>query len=480
VRLAIAFVVAGLFMVPGFAAADPQISPYVVIERCRGGCMLHGGADDARANASSLPCAGEPVCTGGGCLCQAGSSGDYMIDEFQSADGETGAAADAEWNAIMQCIRELYSPYGVIVTETPPPGGQAFNVGIAAGRPENIGYSSNQIAGIAPGTPGCDPRQNVISFSFANVYRGPRRVQDICETIAQETAHAYGLDHAFEFSDGRSACSDPMTYRTDCGGQKFFRNDLAKCGEFGARPCACGGFQNSHQRLLSIFGPGTPITTPPTLTVTSPTNGGTISNGAAVLATAGAQRGIARLELWLNDYRWLTVKGVPFGPTGQPESTYPLVLPQSVPDGIIDIVVKAFDDINVETDSPVITVTKGQPCASADTCAKGQLCEEGKCFWAPPTGQIGETCDYPQFCESELCLDTIDGMYCSQSCVVGVVDSCPTGFTCEGAAGETGSCVRETAESGCCSASDDGRTAALLSFGVLGVLVARPRRRRRR
>ena len=108
------------------------------------------------------------------------------------------------------------------------------------------------------------------------------------------------------------------------------------------------------------------------------------------------------------------MKGAAFGPTGQPETTYPLALPDGVPDGIIDIVVKAFDDIDVETDSPVITVTKGAPCTTADTCAKGQLCEAGKCFWAPPTGQLGDACTFQQFCESELCLDTTDGMYCSQ------------------------------------------------------------------
>ncbi len=478
--LVAAAIVAGFAAAPRVAAAESQISPYVVIMRCQGGCSIHGGVDDARANSSSLPCAGTPVCQGGGCFCQAGSSGDYVIEEFKNAQGETGAAADAEWNQIMLCIREIYSPYGVIVTETPPTGGVPFNVGIAAGRPENIGYSSSQIAGIAPGTPGCEPRENVISFSFANIYSGSRRVKNICETIAQETAHAYGLDHAFMFTDGRSACTDPMTYRNDCGGQKFFRNASAKCGEFQSRSCSCGGLQNSHQRLVSIFGPGTPITTPPTLTVSSPTTGATISNGHVVLATSGAQRGVAKLELWLNDYLWLTAKGVEFGPSGQPETQYSMPLPADVPDGIIDLVVKAFDDINVETDSPVITVTKGAPCTSAATCAKGQQCEAGKCFWAPPTGKTGDACDYPQFCENGFCLDTTDGMYCSQTCVVGVADSCPMGFTCEGEAGQTGSCVHESAsEGGCCSAGGDSRAAALLSFGVLGVLLVRPRRRRR-
>lgn len=463
---------------PNVAAADPLVSPILVISRCTGGCLIHGGPDDARASSSSVPCAGTPVCGGGGCQCQAGSQGNYTIEEFKSATGQIGAAADAEWSQIMQCIRELYSPYGVTVTEQAPTDGTPYNVGIAAGIPENIGYSAQSTLGISPSAPGCDPRENVISYSFANVYAGSRRIKSICETVAQETAHAYGLDHAYAFAaDNRSACTDPMTYRPDCG-QKFFRNEPVKCGENAARPCRCGGLQNSHQRLLTIFGPGTPITTPPTLTVTSPVNGGTVTNGQAVQATAGAQRGIDKIELWLNNYLWKTVKGAAFGPAGQPVTTYPLTLPDGVPDGIIDIVVKAYDDIDVHTDSPVITVTKGAPCTTADTCAKGQQCEAGKCFWSPPTGQLGDDCSYPQFCESELCLDTTEGMYCSQSCVVGVADSCPADYTCEGTAGSTGSCVHVSTGGGCCSASDDSRTAALLSFGVLGMLFRRRRRTR--
>ncbi len=271
-----------------------------------------------------------------------------------------------------------------------------------------------------------------------------------------------------------------MSYRSECGGQRFFRNDNATCGEFSGRPCMCGGFQNSHLKILAIFGPGTPITKPPTLAVTSPTDGQTVSNGATVLATAAAQRGVFRLELWLNGYKWLTVKGAPFTSTGQPETTYPITFPADVPDGVIDIVIKAYDDIDAVTESAPITVTKGAPCADASTCAKGQKCDAGKCFWDTPTGKLGEACEYKQFCESEQCVDTSAGMVCSSECIVGVEDSCPTDFTCAGTAGATGFCVSKSAvEPGCldCSSGGDPRPVALIGFGVLGVLMRRRRRR---
>lgn len=440
-------------------AAEPKVSPILYLNRCRGGCTVRSGVDDARAMTSSIP--------------KGNASGEYMIEEFRNADGEIGEAADAEWAEILHCVRELYSPYAIEVTDEVPPGGLSHNQGIVAGRPINIGWTG--IGGVAPGTPGCDPRDNVISFTFANIYGGPDRVINVCAVVGQETAHAYGLDHAFEFSDGRSACPDPMSYRNECGGQRFFRNDNATCGEYMPRGCYCGGFQNSHKRLLAIFGPGTPITQSPEVTINTPEAGTTVGNGATVVATASAQRGVARLELWLNGYNWLTVKGAPFTSTGQPETSYPLTFPPDVPDGVIDIVVKAFDDIDVMTETAPVTVTKGAPCADASTCAEGQQCADGRCYWAPPTGQIGDACEYSQFCESGHCVDTTDGdSVCSEECVVNVADSCPMGFSCVGTAGQTGFCLAESGDKvGCCNIGADGRAASLLALAVFGLLLRR-------
>lgn len=459
--------------------ASAEVSPVLYLNRCRGGCTVNGGTDDARTMTSSIPCAGTVSCAGGGCLCTGGSAGTYMIEEFQNSQGQIGDAATEEWQQIVECVREVYSPYNVTVTDTLPANTISHTQGIIAGKPINIGYPNTSVGGIAPGG-NCEPKDNVLSFTFANIYGGGTvrdRVLELCTVAAQETAHSFGLDHAFEFSDGRSTCNDPMTYRRDCGGQRFFRNVSAKCGEFAARPCRCGGMQNSHSRLLSIFGPGTPLTPPPTLSVSSPVSGDTVPNATPVIATAAAQRGVEHLDLYLNGYKWLTVKGAAFGPDGQPETTYALPLPAGVPDGVIDIVVKAYDDIEAETVAPAITVTKGAPCTSADTCLAGQKCEAGKCFWEPAAGQLGDACTYPQFCVSGNCLDLEGDRYCTQACVVGVTDSCPTGFECAGESGQSGLCVfTQSTEGGCCATGDDGKTSALLSMIVLGIVLRRRRR----
>jgi MYXO-CTERM domain-containing protein len=472
--------VAALLVVPARASADvPAVTPYLYLNRCSGGCMMHGGYDDARAMTSSIPCNGTTTCGGGGCQCNGIGGGDFLIEEFKDTAGNVGAAADAEWKEILKCVQEVYSPYNITVSDVPPQGGLSHSMAIIAGRPSNIGYRDGDIGGIAPGTLGCGPQDNVISFSFANIYSGPaaRRIITLCYVASQESAHAFGVpDHTYNFIDGQSGCIDPMSYRGDCGGQRFFRNKLANCGESSPRSCRCPN-QNSHQRLISTFGPGTPTTRPPSVRVDAPMDGGTVSNGAVVFATASAQRGIFRTELWLNGYLWATTKGAAFGASGQPETQYKLTFPANVPDGVIDIVVKAFDDIEIKAESPVLTVTKGAPCTSLDTCLTGQKCDQGKCFWEPPTGKVGDACTYPQFCESGDCLTTSDGTYCSQGCVVGVTDSCPADFVCEGEVNSTGKCVKDGAGVGCCSVGDDGKTAALLTVVVAGVLGRRRRKR---
>jgi MYXO-CTERM domain-containing protein len=301
----------------------------------------------------------------------------------------------------------------------------------------------------------------------------------MCWTAAQETAHALGLDHEYMFSDGTSACNDPMTYRFDCGGQKFFRNKPASCGEDAVRPCRCGGSQNSHLKIKNVFGDGVSLIPPPTCSIVTPM-GGTITNGQIVAASAGSKRGVAKAELWLNNYKWAEKPGAAFLGNGQPNpSTYSIMLPAGVPDGVIDVTVKAYDDLGLMTPSQTVTVTKGAPCVDASKCAKGQKCEAGKCFWDAPTGALGDTCEYPQFCTSGICTETSDGAFCSQDCIVGVADSCPSGFECVQTGGQNGQCL-VASEGGCCSIGNDSRAVWLhlgLSALVLGLVVRRRRNR---
>lgn len=456
-----------VFLPPPPSGEEPPapavVSPIIYLERCKGGCTIHKtGVDDSRTLSSQIPM---------------GAATDYSLSEFENSAGQTGAAADAEWAEVVQCIREVYSPYAVQVTDVKPTS-PTYHVNVVAGIAPQLGLPSVYL-GVSPGV-GCNPIDNRITYTFANAHggSGARRVHNLCWTASQETAHTYSLDHAYQYADTRSACNDPMTYRTDCGGQKFFRNESATCGENTPRPCKCGVNQNSHLTLLSVFGPATPITAPPTITVSQPAQGAQIAAGSVVLATASSPRGIKSLELWLNGHKWGNpIQGAAFGADGQPETTYSIPIPSNVPDGVIDIVVKAKDDIDITTAAPTITVTKGAPCATADTCAAGQRCDAGRCLWDPAVGEIGETCSFPEFCLSGLCSGTATEQICTQSCITGVSDSCPAGFTCLETSPNKGICwVEGAGGGGCCSASND--TAAQGAFAALGLALVLRRRRR--
>ncbi|MBS1119643.1 MAG: hypothetical protein H6Q90_1871 [Deltaproteobacteria bacterium] len=439
----------GLVVIPAASAPIDVVPNTIFVNRCVGGCTIKFGTiDDARTHTSTIP-----------------TGGTHAVTEF--------AWGDAEWAEVLQCMKDVYSPYAVTVTDVQPAPTVDYNEAIVAGTAQEIGVSSD-FSGFAPIMANCNPVDHAISFSFANMFTDPfERAHEICWTAAQEVGHTYGLDHAFERFDGVSACNDPMTYRSDCGGQKFFRDEVAKCGEYEARPCRCSNQQNSHEWLSTVIGEAT-SNTAPTVSVLSPVAGAAIANGSVIHALAGAPRGVETVELWLNGYRWLSVPGAAFGPTGQPTTDYPLTLPAEVPDGVIDIVVVAKDDLDVATTATTVTVTKGAPCETADTCAAGQHCEVGKCFWDPPTGVTGDACEYDQFCANARC-DTIDGeSFCTEDCRGSGTSTCPEGLECLNM-GNGGRCWLPDS-SGCCS-SGRGTPWAPLAFGalVLGLAVRRRR-----
>lgn len=441
--------------------AREPIARTLYLERCTGGCTLTMGDDDARTSTTKLVLFSTA-----------------HVGEFANSGGQIGALADTEWSQLVQCVREVYSPFDVDVTDVHPAAGESFHLAVVAGRPQDVGRTSD-ILGVAPLANDCSAINNQVSLTFANQHTAASpaaRMLSICWTAAQESAHAFGLDHEYEYVIGkRSACNDPMTYRSDCGGQKFFRNEPATCGENAPRACKCGDAQNSHQKLLAVFGAGTPITPPPTVTLVDPAAGGALRG--VVTAMAGAQRGVAHVDLLFNGSKWADQAGAAFGRNGQPNpATYEIPVPAALPDGVIDVQTTAYDDLGQRTASGTVTLTKGAPCRSASTCAEGQKCEAGKCFWDPPAGELGASCDYDQFCKSGTC--GAAGT-CTQACVPGIADACPAGFTCESASSSAaGQCVGGAEGGGCCDVGAGGSGWPPIGIGAAALaFVIRKRRR---
>jgi hypothetical protein len=449
----------------------PQLPPDTVLvgetiflNNCANGCNVKPGSSDATTDTTEL--AMSPA-------------------TFHEYAWQTG-----EWENVVQCVREVYSPYGVSVTDVRPD--TEYSEAIVAGNPADVGLPAG-VGGVGPSSSDCSPMTNQVAFAFAESAvtafaqeDDGNRVWGICWVIAQEIAHSYGLpNHEFSWSDDSTpACNDPMTYSAACGGQKFFRNRSANCGEFAERTCSCTLTVNSHLKLLDTFGPGTSLIPAPSVTLDLPLNGDTVGQGFTVHSTALSRRGVAHLDLYLNGHMWATVTGAKFENAGQPSTTYTLVPPAAVPQGVIDVMVKAYDDLELETDSPVATVTYGAPCTDATTCAKGQKCEAGKCFWDAPVGVLGDTCTYDEYCTSGVCTDTDAGQYCTQSCVVNSSDACPANFDCIATSDAQGVCIpHSSGGGGCCSVDgkESGRSIGghIALAAMLGLFFIGRRRRTR-
>ncbi len=441
---------------PPGPAERRRVGDIIYLERCQGGCTITGGTTDSRTMTSMVP---------------QGPTSQFFLGEFTNAMGAVGPAADVEWDALLTCVREVYSPYAVSVTDVKPSPSESYHLAVVAGSPQDIGFPPRTL-GVAPLANDCSPLPNAISFTLASAHSGDafERVRELCWTVTQESAHAFGLDHAFEFLDGSSACNDPMTYRKDCGGQKFFRNQPARCGTDQLEPCRCGQTQNAHAKLVEVFGEGEPITPLPTIEWNpQPATGAELPS--ELVAIAASVRGIATVELVVNGTVWARVPGTAFGADGQPPAHYTVAVPTDLPDGIVDVALRAHEDLDRFTDTPVVTLQKGEPCTSPATCAAGQQCEAGRCFWAAPTGELGDPCEYPQSCESRVCVDATCTQACDPAGANGVagLPGCPDGFTCAAAGSLANHCVIEAA--GCCSTTNSEPpwffVGAFALFGIL-------------
>lgn len=148
----------------------------------------------------------------------------------------------AGWTKLVACVRDMFAPFDVVVTDERPPHDDFVLVAVG-GRPSDIGVKDRRVGGLAPFNG--DVIATPVVYAFSAALR--HDVRAICETIAMEVAHAYGLDHGYE-------CKDVMTYLSGCGAKKFVDKDV-RCGEKKPRNCEGGKpTQNSFRHLLEVLG----------------------------------------------------------------------------------------------------------------------------------------------------------------------------------------------------------------------------------
>ncbi len=241
---------------------------------------------------------------------------------------------DAAWQQVMTCVKAQFAPFDVEVTDVDP--GQVPHIeSVVAGNPQDVGMQQG-VGGVSPFTSDCSTIPNSIVFTFAEVFGND--YQTVCEVVAQEVSHSFGLDHEY-------LCSDPMTYLTGCG-SKSFQNMDVPCGEYSARTCACGqSTQNSVAMLSARIGVGGD-TTPPTVTIQSPADGATVAPGFTVSVDATDDNAVSRVELYIDGTLAATDDTAPFS----------FVTDAGMVLGTHQLETRAYDAKNVGSSTITVTV----------------------------------------------------------------------------------------------------------------------------
>lgn len=448
-----------------------DVSNVIYLNRCVGGCTItRGPRNNSTTDTSWFP---------------NGANGTvYNITEFSHDD--------ATWNALLACVQDLYSYYDVVVTDVDPgtaPHTEVYCAGLSEEIGENAGGLGGPISESTTVDIACTAAENNIAFAFLNGYPA-EQIEYMCGVIAQESGHSFGMPYHVR------DCNDPMSYSYSgpCSGgaqRGYFRNRDMRCGDFADESCTCGSNRvNTHKHLEGIFGAGSdPNDEPPTGSILNPVQSQQITENTPYLFTAGGARGIYHAELLLNGWRWAEYDAPDHILAGDNWPPDQLQIPpvNGFPGGVIDVQIALYDDLGNSSLTPTVTGLSGSPCSNADSCLDGQQCEEGKCFWPPATGQLGEDCAYDQACVGSdgfdgKCVGLSNGdSICSRECSTQLAADCGDGFYCEptNATDGVGLCLPNPEEGGCCSSGRDDRSSLggmLAMMSLAGLVLFRRRR----
>lgn len=229
-----------------------------------------------------------------------------------------------------------------------------FNVGITDTRPANGDYTMNMtgptnpfgggVLGIAPLDCNDSQTHNNITYAFHSENDGFSAAVT-ATTIGQEVAHSYGLEHVDEPGD----VMNPF----NAGGDASFTDTCIQivqgvsCGAQHSAECGSSSMQNSYQELLTLFGPSTPDTAVPTVSITSPTNGQEFGIGSdfTITVEAADDVGVQEIVLFNNGTQVETDADEPWG--------WDVT---NVPEGEYEFYVEASDLAGNQSQSNVVTV----------------------------------------------------------------------------------------------------------------------------
>lgn len=284
-------------------------------------------------------------------------------------------ASPTVWAATVTCMKDMFAAYDVTVTDVDP-GATPHIEAVFGGSPQQLGMP-NGVAGVSPFTQDCSVIENAIVFTFTQVL--PQTDSRLmCEIMAQEVAHAYGLDHEL-------LASDPMTY-LDYNGNRAFQNQTASCGEDVQRPCGINGSvcrpnQNSVTLLTERLGKkigGGSDTTPPTGSITAPVANAQVPPGFMVYTDANDNQMVRSAKLYIDGQVAQELTAGPFN----------FATPATLSEGAHRLKVDINDGTNTYTTSEItVTVKRG----ASETPPEGGDTNGGNGYGGEITGGCSTT-----------------------------------------------------------------------------------------
>ena len=194
-----------------------------------------------------------------------------------------------------------------------------------------------------------------------------------------------------------------------------------------------------------------------------------VASRFSVFAVVESPRPVRELSLWINGRAWVRVPGE------DQDHLYQLDTPAEVPDGVLDLELRARDDLG-NVGVVARRVTKGAACLDGMSCLAGQTCVDGGCRSPAGTGGVGDACAIDEDCASKLCVQDDGAGVCTASCYPDVI-GCADGYTCRGGDDEGVGCLVPIDDGGCCSTGGRPDGAVALAAAVAAMLAARRRRR---